>query len=86
MTVTEILNTVLNKKNILKQSFAELIGIKPNNLANRLNRENYTASELCGIADVLNMELLLRDKESGEEYIIDYPEELKFKPKRIDKK
>ena len=41
-----------------------------------------TVLELVEIADALKMNLVLKDKEDGTEYIIDYPDELKGKSKR----
>ena len=86
MTVAEFLNDIINKKKMTKAALAEQLKIKPNNLQNKINRDNFTSLELTEIADVLDCQLLYRDKETGEEYTIDYPQELKFKPKRIDKK
>lgn len=85
MTVTEFINTIIEKQHITKAALSDKLSIKPNNLQNKLNRDNFTSLELSEIADVLNMNLVFKDKESGEEYIIDYPQEMKFKPKRIDK-
>ena len=86
MTVAEFLNDIINKKKMTKAALAEQLKIKPNNLQNKINRDNFTSLELTEIADVLDCQILYRDKETGEEYIIDYPQELKFKPKRIEKK
>lgn len=85
MTVTEFINMIINKQHTTKAALSDKLSIKPNNLQNKLNRDNFTSLELSEIADVLNMNLVFKDKESGEEYIIDYPQEMKFKPKRIDK-
>lgn len=86
MTVAEFLNDIINKKKMTKAALAERLKIKPNNLQNKINRDNFTSLELSEIADVLECHLIYRDNETGEEYIIDYPQELKFKPKRIEKK
>ena len=85
MTVAEFLNDIINKKKMTKAALAEQLKIKPNNLQNKINRDNFTSLELTEIADVLDCQILYRDKETGEEYTIDYPQELKFKPKRIEK-
>lgn len=86
MTVSEFINTITTNKKITKASLSELLKIKPNNLQNKINRDNFTSLELTELAEVLDMQLMFKDKSNGEEYIIDYPEEIKFKPKRIDKK
>lgn len=86
MTVSEFINTITTNKKITKASLSELLKIKPNNLQNKINRDNFTSLELTELAEVLDMQLIFKDKSNGEEYIIDYPEEIKFKPKRIDKK
>ncbi|MBU5462770.1 hypothetical protein [Lachnoclostridium sp. MSJ-17] len=86
MTVAEFINMIINKQNITKASLSDKLSIKPNNLQNKLNRDNFTSLELSEIADVLNMNLVFKDKESGEEYLIDYPADKKFQPKRNNKK
>lgn len=86
MTVSEFINTITTNKKITKASLSELLKIKPNNLQNKINRDNFTSLELTELAEVLDMQLIFKDKSNGEEYIIDYPEEIKFKPKRVDKK
>lgn len=47
-----------------------------------MNRDKFSALELVEIADALGMNLILKDKDNGKEYIIDYPNELKGKSKR----
>ena len=47
-----------------------------------MNRDKFSALELVEIADALEMNLILKDKADGTEYIIDYPDELKGKSKR----
>ena len=86
MTVAEFLNDIINKKKMTKAALAKRLKIKPNNLQNKINRDHFTSLELTEIADVLDCQLLYRNKETREEYTIDYPQELKFKPKRVDKK
>ena len=46
-----------------------------------MNRDKFSALELVEIADALEMNLILKDKADGTEYIIDYPDELKRKIK-----
>ena len=69
---------------------AERVHVTKQNFSNKMNRDNFSTLELVEIADALDMQLLLKDKfedESGKrkEYIIDYPEEEKGKPKRAKK-
>lgn len=47
-----------------------------------MNRDKFSALELVEIADALDMNLILKDKADGNEYIIDYPNDLKGKSKR----
>lgn len=47
-----------------------------------MNRDNFSTLELVEIADALEVQLLLKNTSDGKEYIIDYPEEQKGKPKR----
>lgn len=86
MTVTEFINFIIINRKTTKAALAEKLKIKPNNLQNKLNRDNFTSLELTEIADSLTCQLLFKDKESGEEYLIDYPADKKFQPKRNDKK
>ena len=47
-----------------------------------MSRDNFSTIELVEIADALEMQLVLKDKENGKEYVIDYPQEEKGKSKR----
>lgn len=85
-TIKNQIQTILKKRGITQTVLAEKLGITYFNFNNKMKRDNFSTLETCEIADVLNMELILKDKETGEEYTIDYPQELKFKPKRVDKK
>ena len=85
-TIKNQIQAILKTKGTTQTALAEKIGITYFNLNNKMKRDNFSTIETCEIADVLGMELLLRDKETGEEYIIDYPDDQKFQPKRNDKK
>ena len=61
---------------------AEEINVTRQNLSNKMNRDKFSALELVEIADALNMNLVLKDRETEQEFIIDYPDELKGKSKR----
>lgn len=85
-TIKNQIQAILKTKGTTQTALAEKIGITYFNLNNKMKRDNFSTIETCEIADALGMELLLRDKKTGEEYIIDYPDNQKFQPKRVDKK
>lgn len=82
VTAVEIIEEILENRNISKVDLAQRIKVTRQNLQNKISRDNFTTLELVEIAEVLGMELVLRNKEDKTEYIIDYPEEKKFRPKR----
>lgn len=86
MTVTDFIYEILKKRGITKVELAKKLHVKPNNMQNKMSRDNFTSIELNEIADVLDLELIFKDKTDLLEYIINYPENAKFQPKRNDKK
>ena len=82
MSAKTVIKHILEKKNMSQVELAEEINVTRQNLSNKMNRDKFSALELVEIADALKMNLLLKDKEDGKEYIIDYPNELKGKSKR----
>lgn len=80
LAVTDTIKTILSDKNITQAELSTRLGTKPNNLSNKLNRGSFSALDLVEIAEVLDMELAFVD--SKEKYVIEYPEEEKFKSKR----
>lgn len=82
VTAVEIIEEILENKDISKVDLAQMIKVTRQNLNNKISRDNFTTLELVEIAEVLGMELILRNKEDKTEYIIDYPTEKKFQPKR----
>lgn len=82
MSATTVIKDILDIKNMSQVELAEEINVTRQNLSNKMNRDKFSALELVEIADALNMNLVLKDKEDGTEYIIDYPEEDKGKSKR----
>lgn len=120
MSATTVIKDILETKNKSQVELAEEINITRQNLSNKMNRDKFSALELVEIADALDMNLILRDKdfeqvisrykielvENGksdneikkcisnlrefcnwivdnkQEFVIDYPDELKGKSKR----
>lgn len=120
MSATTVIKDILETKNKSQVELAEEINVTRQNLSNKMNRDKFSALELVEIADALDMNLILRDKdfeqvisrykielvENGksdneikkcisnlrefynwivdnkQEFIIDYPDELKGKSKR----
>lgn len=85
MSAKGVIKDIIKTKNITQIELAEKIHVTKQNLSNKMNRDNFSTLELVEIADVLDMQLLLKDKSDGKEYVIDYPEEEKGKPKRTKK-
>lgn len=85
MSAKGVIKDIIKTKNITQIELAEKIHVTKQNLSNKMNRDNFSTLELVEIADALDMQLLLKDKSDGKEYIIDYPEEEKGKPKRTKK-
>ena len=82
MSATTVIKDILKVKDKSQVELAEEINVTRQNLSNKMNRDKFSALELVEIADALEMNLILKDKEDGTEYIIDYPDELKGKSKR----
>ena len=82
MSATTVIKEVLEVKGKSQVELAEEINVTRQNLSNKMNRDKFSALELVEIADALEMNLILKDKENGTEYVIDYPDELKGKSKR----
>ena len=82
MSATTVIKDILEVKSKSQAMLAEEINVTRQNLSNKMNRDKFSALELVEIADALGMNLLLKDKVDGTEYIIDYPSELKGKSKR----
>ncbi len=85
MSVTKVIKNILGDKHISQVELAEKVNVTKQNLSNKMNRDNFSTIELVEIADALNMNLLLKDKTDGKEYIIDYLANEKGKPKRNNK-
>jgi transcriptional regulator with XRE-family HTH domain len=120
MSATTVIKDVLEIKHKTQAELAEELNITRQNLSNKMNRDKFSTLELVEIADSLDLDLILKDKDveshikeyeemlrdSGKseeeakisakcireyqawsikhkkEFVIDYPNELKGKPKR----
>ena len=82
MSATTAIKDILEAKGKSQAELAEEINVTRQNLSNKMTRDKFSSLELVEIADALEMNLILKDKAEGTEYIIDYPNELKYKPKR----
>lgn len=85
MSATDVIKGILKDKEITQVELAEKTKVTKQNLSNKMNRDNFSTLELVEIADALDMQLLLKNNSDGKEYVIDYPEEVKGKPKRARK-
>ena len=69
MSMTETIRIALVKRgNISESELARRMNISPQNLHNKLKRDNFTESDLREIADALGLKLVLsfEDPETGE--------------------
>ena len=82
MSVTTVIKDILEAKGKSQIELAEEINITSQNLSNKMSRDKFSSLELVEIADALEMNLILKDKTDGIEYVIDYPEDEKGKLKR----
>ena len=70
MAMTEQIRIMLVKSgNISESELARRLGISPQNLHNKMKRDNFTESDLREIAEALNCELKIQfiSRETGEE-------------------
>ncbi len=85
MSAKGVIKDILEDKQITQVELAEKVHVTKQNFGNKMNRDNFSTLELVEIADALDMQLLLKNRSDGKEYVIDYPEEEKGKPKRARK-
>ena len=82
MSATTVIKDRLEAKGKSQIELAEEINVTRQNLSNKMSRDKFSSLELVEIADALEMNLILKDKVDGTEYVIDYPEDEKVKSKR----
>lgn len=85
MSAKDVIEAILEDKKVTRKELAERTNVTKQNLSNKMKRDNFSTLELVEIADALEMQLILKNTSDGKEYIIDYPAELKGKPKRVNK-
>lgn len=85
MSAKDAIKAIIEDKKVTQTELAERINVTKQNLNNKMNRDNFSTLELVEIADALEMQLILKNTSDGKEYVIDYPEEQKGKPKRVNK-
>lgn len=85
MPVTDVIKGIIKDKGVTQVELSEKLKVTKQNLSNKMNRDNFSTLELVEIADALDMKLVLKNNEDGKEYVIDYPEDMKGKPKRAKK-
>lgn len=85
MSAKDAIKAIIKDKKVTQIELAERINVTKQNLSNKMNRDNFSTLELVEIADALEMQLILKNTSDGKEYVIDYPEEQKGKPKRVNK-
>lgn len=63
MSVSQVIKTALANKGKTQKELAGVLGIAPQSLANKFNRDSFTAEELITIANYLGFTLLFSSKE-----------------------
>lgn len=86
MGIKDFIKGLLALKGLRQADLADRLHVTRQNLNNKLGRGNLSLLEMVEIADALSMELVLRDRMEQIEYRIDFPKELKGRPKRNNMK
>lgn len=60
----------LMEKNITITALCEEMGVPRQTMANKLSQDKLTVSSTLKIAEHINCELVLRDRDTGQEYLI----------------
>lgn len=71
MTLSEIIKNRLNELNMSQTELAIKLNSTRQNLNNKMSRDNFTAKELTAIAEILGLQVLIKD-DLGKEYLIEY--------------
>lgn len=74
MTLSEIIKNRLNELNMSQTELAIKLNSTRQNLNNKMSRNNFTAKELTAIAEILGLQVLIKD-DLGKEYLIEYKTE-----------
>lgn len=74
MTLSEIIKNRLIEINMTQTELATKLNTTRQNLNNKMSRDNFTAKELTAIADILRLQVLIKD-DLGKEYLIEYKTE-----------
>lgn len=70
MTISQIIKDRLQEIKMSQTELASALGTTRQNLSNKIARDNFSAKELSQIADILKLEILLKD--SNSEYTLKY--------------
>ena len=70
MTISEIIKKRLTDLEMTQTELASALGTTRQNLSNKISRDNFTAKELSQIAEILKLEIILKDSEF--KYILKY--------------
>ncbi|MFR8473873.1 MAG: helix-turn-helix domain-containing protein [Lachnospira sp.] len=76
MSATTVIKDILEAKGKSQIELAEEINVTRQNLSNKMSRDKFSSLELVEIADALEMNLILRDKDI-DSIINDYKEYMK---------
>mgnify|MGYP001021136739 CR=1 FL=1 len=71
MSASTAIKQRLSDLNISQSEFARLLGTTRQNIYHKLQRDNFSSQELDQICKILNMKLVMIDKDKNE-YLIEY--------------
>lgn len=71
MPLNEIIKDILKSKKMSQTDLAKAMGSTRQNLNNKMSRDNFTIKELFQITQLLDSEILIKEK-NGIEHIINY--------------
>lgn len=71
MPLNEIIKDILKSKKMSQTDLAKAMGSTRQNLNNKMSRDNFTIKELFQIMQLLDSEILIKEK-NGIEHIINY--------------
>ncbi|VUZ27427.1 helix-turn-helix domain-containing protein [Acetobacterium wieringae] len=74
MSGSKIVKQMLIENKMPIKSIAKKMGIKPQSLSNKINRDSFTVEDMLIIADILNCEVKFVMRSTGKEIIPDIPE------------
>ena len=74
MSGSKVIKQILIENKMPIKDIAKKMGIKPQSLSNKINRDSFTVEDMLIIADILGCDVKFIMRETGKEIIPDIPE------------